>query len=153
MTALTRSARILATVLREYAAGTSLAATRKVLGKEFGESPDAFLGTADPIYYRLKGEADPIVVPGSPTRRDGKPTATFAKAVRRRLDAGNRLNVVAASASVTLGRKVTTREVKALYAAAGGDLDTRYAGRGTRVGAPGTYGDDAAAIRSGEIDA
>ena len=140
-----RRAKIAAVVAREYAKGTALPAVRKILAKTLGGDPSLYLGTADPVYYRLAGLARPLSdAKGKPLAKTAKPAAIRA-AVRRRRDEGVRWETLAASAEATLGRKVSVPEAKALYAKAGGDLDASYAGRGTRVGAPATYDDLAAA--------
>jgi hypothetical protein len=148
----TRSAAILRLTLAAYAAGTSLPDTRRAVAAVLGGTPASFLGTVDPVYYRATGLDTPIVLPASKpaTTKDGKVSAAFRVALRKRRDSGVRWNVLAASAEATLGRRVSIDEAKRLYALGGGDLDTSYAGRGTKVGAPGVYDDPAEAVRGGE---
>lgn len=128
-----------------FEAGTSLPEIRKGLAKKLGGSPSLYLGTADPVYYRLLGLSTPLV-DGKGKRLSDKATpAVLRSAVRRRRDSGVRWNVLAASIEATTGRRTSESEAKSLYAKAGGDLDSSYTGRGTRVGAPTTYADEAAA--------
>lgn len=144
-----RAARIAATVAKEFGKGTSLAETRKVLAKDptlgAGEA-SRFLGTADPIYYRLAGLAAPLVLAkgAKPETADGTASAALAKAVRVRRDAGVRWETLAASIEATIGRRVSVPEARRLYEKGKGDLSSSYAGRGTRRGAPATYADLAA---------
>ena len=94
-------------------------------------------GIVDPVYFELRGRDNPL-----PLR--AKTEKAAAAAIRKRRDAGGplgRWESVAASASEALGRPVSVATAKALYATGGGDLDSSYVGRGTRAGAPGTYGD------------
>lgn len=138
-----RSEKIRKTVETEYGKGTPLPAVRKLLAKKLGGDASLYLGTADPIYYRLAGLATPLEV--APAKTEKGAAANLAKAIRKRRDSGVRWETVAASAEATLGRRVSVAETKRLYAKGGGDLDASYAGRGTRVGAPKTYADLAVA--------
>lgn len=142
-----RTARIAKIVGAEFEKGTALPAVRKLLAKKLGGAPSLYLGTADPVYYRLAGLARPIALPkGSKAETaDGKPSAALASAVRARRDEGVRWETLAASTEALLGRKVSISETKTLYARKG-DLDASYTGRGTRVGAPKTYADLAASV-------
>lgn len=132
-------------VSSEFAKGTPLPAIRRLAAKKIGGTPDLYLGTVDPVYYRLLGASEPLVRANGDPLLDAKgkaTTSTVRSSVRRRRDAGGRLgrwNVLASSLSAALGRKVSEPETKRLYSAAGGDLDASYTGRGTRVGAPATY--------------
>lgn len=133
-----------------YAKGIELPEIRKALAKALGGDPSLYLGTADPIYYRLVGLDSPLT--------DGKgailigtdekpiPAAVLRSAVRRRRDLGTRWAVLAASIESSTGRRASEAETKALYAKAGGDLDSSYVGRGTRVGAVATYEDASLAV-------
>lgn len=126
----------------------ALAADPKVEGSDAA----LFYGTADPVYYREIGLARPLVrvSDGAPLVSGGKVSkASLVAAVKARRDAGGRLgrwNVLAASATAALGRTVSERETKALYAASGRDLAESYTGRGTRAGATATREDAATAI-------
>lgn len=94
------------------------------------------------VYFRKNGEMNPLPESAAKSAR------SLAVQVRRRRDGGGTLGrweSVAASASATLGRPVSEKEAKALYAKGGGDLDSSYTGRGTRVAAPATYADPASA--------
>jgi hypothetical protein len=145
----TRGETIARTVSEEFAKGTALAAVRRILAGILGGDPSTFLGTADPIYYRLAGLASPLSTGKvAASTKTGEPSAALRVALRKRRDSGVRWETVAASAEATLGRRVTVAEAKALYARAGGDLSSSYAGRGTRVGAPATYAATDAAVRS-----
>lgn len=147
-----RRKKIAAKVASLYAKGTALPEIRKALAKTLGGDPSLYLGTADPIYYRLSGLDAPLL--------DGKgnvligtdekpvPAAVLRAAVRRRRDLGTRWAVLAASIEATTGRRASEAEAKALYAKAGGDLDSSYVGRGTRVGATATYADASLAVAS-----
>lgn len=138
-----RSDKIRKTVEREYAKGTALPAIRKALAKTLGGTADLFLGTADPIYYRLVGLDAPLSdAKGQPLVNPSP--AVLASAVRRRRDSGVRWNVLAASIEATTGRRTSINEAKTLYEKGKGDLDSSYVGRGTRVGAPKTLEDVAA---------
>jgi hypothetical protein len=89
----------------------------------------------DPVYFEKNGRRNPIALPKTRNER------TLATAVRKRRDAGTTLGrweSVAAALSETLGRPVSEAAVRALYEKGGGDLDSSYVGRGTRVGAPAT---------------
>jgi hypothetical protein len=127
-----------------FAKGDSLPAIRRSLAASLGGDPSLYLGTADPVYYRLLGEATPLTRANGSPLLDAKGKATTSvvrSAVRRRRDEGVRWNVLAASlgAALGLGSPVSDAEAKRLYAAAGGDLEASYVGRGTRIGAPATY--------------
>jgi hypothetical protein len=142
---------IRATVAAEYAKGTTLPEVRRILAATLGGAPSLYLGTADPIYYYLAGIEEPLSDSkgNALLSPDGKIDARVLRsAVRRRRDRGVRWETLAASIVATLGRPVSTAEAKALYAKAGGDLDSSYVGRGTRIGAPATYADLAAAVES-----
>lgn len=146
-----RAARIAETVGKLYSEGVALPEIRKALAADpkLGGTPSLYLGTADPIYYRLVGLANPLsYANGKPLAgADAKPeSAAFRKALRRRRDSGVRWNVLAASAEATSGLRISETVAKRLYAKAGGDLASSYVGRGTRVGAPTTYGAPEAAV-------
>lgn len=138
-----RNEKIRKTVEKEYEKGTALPAVRKILAAKLGGDPSLYLGTADPIFYRLAGLASPLEI--APAKTEKGLASNLAKAIRKRRDAGVRWETVAASAEAAIGRRVSTPEAKRLYAKAGGDLAASYAGRGTRVGAPATYADLAVA--------
>lgn len=135
----TRGEKIRRIASDEYAKGTTLPDARRAAAKKLGGTAASYLGTVDPVYFRLAGLADPLPASAAKSAR------SLAVAIRKRRDAGVRWETVAASAEATLGRKVSTVETKALYAKGGGDLDSSYAGRGTRVAAPKTYADEALA--------
>jgi len=144
-----RSTRIAETVAALYAEGVALPDVRRALAADpkLGGSPSLYLGSADPIYYRLAGLANPLVLgpKAKPTTADGSPSAALAAALRKRRDSGVRWETVAASAEAVLGRRVAVPEAKRLYEKAKGNLRLSYVGRGTRAGAPETYGESAAA--------
>lgn len=141
-----RRERIAVLVGTEFAKGTALPAIRKALAAKLGGTASLYLGTADPVYYRLSGLAAPLTDgKGKPLPSTASP-AVLRSAVRRRRDSGVRWSVLAASVEATVGRRVSETETKALYEKAGGDLDSSYAGRGTRIGAPATYADPALAV-------
>lgn len=130
-----------------YRKGTSLPDVRKALAEKLGGTANLYLGTADPVYYRLAGLDSPLdsakgVVLGPETS-----PVTLRAAVRRRRDSGVRWNVLAASIEATLGRRVSVDETKALYSKAGG-ADESYVGRGTRAAAPSTRADSALAVEA-----
>lgn len=110
----------------------SPARAKREIAKRVGRPVE---GIVDPVYFRENGIANPI---------SAKTTKALATAVRKRRDGGGTLGrwesvAAAASVSVAVARK--------LYADGGGDLDSSYTGRGTRVGAPKTYSDLASAVR------
>ena len=123
----------------EYEKGTSLPDARRVVAKALGGAPSLYLGTVDPVFFRLAGLANPLPASAAKSARG------LAVAIRRRRDEGVRWETVAASAEATLGRRVSVAEAKTLYAKGGGDLEASYAGRGTRIAAPKTLVDLAAA--------
>jgi hypothetical protein len=135
-----RAAAIRKLVTAEFAKGTALPVVRKKLAAKLGGIGADYLGTADPVYYRLAGLATPL------TDGKGKPlgatptVSVLRSAVRRRRDSGVRWETLAASAEASLGRTVSKREVLGLYVAAGGDPEASYVGRGTRRAAPKTRG-------------
>jgi hypothetical protein len=86
------------------------------------------IGLVSPVYWRAIGEADPI---------PGKSEKSRNAALARRRKSGVRFEVLAASLSVAIGRKVSTAEVKTRLASAGLDPETSYAGRGTRKSGAG----------------
>lgn len=135
----TRGEKIRKLATAEYEKGTTLPDARRIVAKKLGGTASLYLGTVDPVYFRLAGLANPLPAAAAKSAR------SLATNVRKRRDAGVRWETVAASAEATLGRKVSVSEAKLLYAKGGGDLDVSYVGRGTRVAAPGTYADEAAA--------
>jgi len=111
------------------------AAAKKAIREKVGRPVE---GIVDPVYFELRGRDNPLSLPAKPNAR------SIAVAVRKRRDGGGplgRWESVAAAASEALGRPVSVSTAKALYAKGGGDLAASYTGRGTRVGAPATYGD------------
>jgi hypothetical protein len=95
------------------------------------------------VYYDENGSRAPLPATAA------KGPKSLATAIRKRRDAGGRLGrweVIAASASATLGRPVSVAAVRALYEKGGGDLDVSYTGRGTRAGAPATREDETAEV-------
>lgn len=132
--------RTLATKL--YRDGKSLPDARRAVAKKLGGTASLYLGTVDPVYFRLAGLDSPLPATAAKSARG------LATAIRKRRDSGVRWETVAASAEATIGRKVSVAEAKTLYAKGGGDLDSSYAGRGTRVGAPTTYADLAVAAEA-----
>lgn len=140
-----RAARIAATVEAEFAKGTTLPETRRKLAADpkLGGAPSLYLGTADPIYYRLAGTARPLsLAKGAKAEtKDGGASSALATAVRKRRDEGVRWETLAASTAVLLGRPVSVPEARRLYEKGKGDLSSSYVGKGTRRGAPATYAD------------
>jgi hypothetical protein len=114
----------------------SPARATKALGSRKGyPAASRLIGLVAEVYYAENGSRSPL------PKSAAKGTRSFASAVRKRRDAGGRLGrweVIAASAAETLGRPVSVPAVRAAYLASGGDLDSSYTGRGTRVGAPAT---------------
>jgi hypothetical protein len=111
------------------------AAAKKAIRERVGRPVE---GIVDPVYFEKRGRANPLALPAKPTKR------SISSAVRKRRDAGGplgRWESVAAAASEALGRPFSVATAKAYYSAGGGDLSKSYVGRGTRIGAPGTYGD------------
>lgn len=129
-----------------------LPAIRVKLAADLGGTADLYYGTADPVYYAEIGRRRPLgKADGSPLAAEGETVrkAVLVASVRRRRDAGGRLarwNVIAASASAALGRPVSERTIKDLYAASGRDLAASYVGRGTRAGAVATRDDASAEV-------
>lgn len=138
----TRGEKILRLATIEFEKGTTLPDARRAVAKKLGGTASLYLGTVDPVYFRLAGLANPLPASAAKSPRG------LAVAIRKRRDVGVRWETVAASAEAAIGRKVSVPEAKLLYSKGGGDLDTSYAGRGTRVGAPGTYADEAAAAEA-----
>lgn len=128
------SDRVRSEAAKLYAAGTSLPEAIKKLDVRANRPT---IGLVSPVYWRLAGEADPIRAKG---------TKALASAVRRRRESGVRWEVLAASLSAGLGRKVSTADAKSLAARGGLDLAGSYTGRGTRVAAPKTYEAPAASV-------
>lgn len=148
----TRAAAIDRIVGREFAKGTALPAVRKILAATLGGAPNLYLGTADPRYYRLAGLATPL--PPAPkskpyATKDGLASASLARAIRVRRDSGVRWEVLAASVEAATGVRYSVGVVRALYEKGGGEIESSYVGRGTRIGAPATYDDGAAEARVG----
>jgi hypothetical protein len=131
----TRSEKIARLARAEFEKGTALPAARRSIAKRLGEPKDGttLLGTVDPVYFRLAGLANPLPETAAKSAR------SLAVAIRKRRDSGVRWETVAASAEATLGRRVSVAEAKGLYSKGGGDLESSYAGRGTRIAAPKTY--------------
>lgn len=149
----TRAEAIARIVAEEFANGVALPAVRRILAETLGGTPNLYLGTADPRYYRLAGLADPL--PAAPKGRpyakaDGTASASLARAIRVRRDRGVRWETLAASVEAATGVRYSLGVVRALYAAGGGDLESSYVGRGTRIGAPATYADATAEARVSE---
>lgn len=140
-----RAARIEKIVTAEFGKGTSLPETRRILSKDakLGGAPSLYLGTADPIYYRLAGTARPLSLPkgAKSETKDGAASSALATAVRKRRDEGVRWETLAASTAALLGRPVSIPEARRLYEKGKGDLESSYVGKGTRRGAPATYAD------------
>jgi hypothetical protein len=137
-----RGAKIRKLAEAEYRKGTTLPNARRVAAKKLGGTASLYLGTVDPVYFRLAGLDTPLPATAAKSARG------LATAIRKRRDSGVRWETVAASAEATLGRKVSVSEAKLLYAKGGGDLDSSYAGRGTRVAAPKTYADESVAAEA-----
>lgn len=142
----TRANAIARIVAESFAAGISLPATRTLLAETLGGTANLYLGTADPRYYRLLGLATPLPK-GVYATKTGTPTAALARAIRKRRDEGVRWNVLTASVEAATGIRYSESAVRALYAKGGGEAESSYVGRGTRVGAPATYADAAAEAR------
>ncbi len=134
-----RGEKIRALATTEYEKGTPLPEARRIVAKKLGGAPSLYLGTVDPVYFRLAGLVNPLPATASKSAR------SLAVAIRKRRDSGVRWETVAASAEATLDRRVSVAEAKALYAKGGGDLDSSYVGRGTRIAAPKTLEDLATA--------
>jgi len=133
-----------------FAEGIALPAVRKLAAAKLGGTAKLYLGTVDPRYYRLLGLATPLPAPPASkpyVLASGLPSASLARAIRIRRDSGVRWNVLGASVEATIGRRLSEETIRALYERGGGDLDSSYTGRGTRVGAPSTYLDPAAEAR------
>jgi len=99
------------------------------------------------VYYEENGRRSPLVVPARKT--DAARKTALAKAVLKRREEGGRLgrwDVIAYSASETLGRPVSVATIRALFRLAGGDETRSYTGRGTRRGAFETRYDETAEI-------
>jgi hypothetical protein len=125
-------------------AGTILepAKAKKAIREAVGRPVE---GIVDPVYFDLRGRDNPLAL-------RAKTEKAAAAAIRKRRDGGGplgRWESVASAASEALGRPVSVATAKALYSTGGGDLDSSYTGRGTRVGAPGTYADLSKEIPSG----
>jgi hypothetical protein len=92
------------------------------------------------VYYEENGSRSPLPASAAKGR------AALGRAIVARRDKGGRLGrweVVAASASATLGRPVAVATVKALYREFGKiAYEASYTGRGTRAGAPETREDE-----------
>jgi len=80
------------------------------------------------VYWKAAGDAEPI-------RGRGK---ALANAVAKRRASGVRWEILAYAVAAGTGRRYSVRETKALAVAGGTDLETSYAGRGTREGARGS---------------
>ena len=136
---LSRKAALDAIALAGFEAGYDLPATRKLAAAVLGGNPDLYLGTIDPRVFRLVGLSTPLD-PAPETRpyvlRDGKLSASLARAVRVRRDAGVRWAILSASVEATIGRRLSDDVLRGLYAKGGGDLATSYTGRGTKEGVP-----------------
>ncbi len=103
------------------------------------------LSIASAVVFELNGRSFPLPASVAKSNR------SLNVQIRRRRDGGGTLGrweSVASAASETLGRPVSEKEAKAAYAKGGGDLDSSYTGRGTRVAAPATYADPAVAIEN-----
>ena len=124
-------------------AASVLPAIRAALADDprFGGDAALYYGTADRVYFRAAGEANPFAV-SAPTTKSGEVSSAFLRAFAARRNGGDRTlsrwDVLATSAGATLGRKVSVREAKLFYERAGWDLDYSYVGRGTRAGAEET---------------
>lgn len=105
----------------EYAAGTALPEAIRKLDAEANRPTIALVSR---VYWRAKGLADPIRAKG-----EGK---AFDAALAKRRKSGIRFEVLAASAEATLGRPVSTEEVRKRLDRAGLAPDASYTGRGTR---------------------
>jgi hypothetical protein len=100
------------------------------------------------VFYAENGKRAPLAF-SRISKKNGLPTAAAAaSAVRKRRDEGGRLGrwevirySYAAGAGIAPDARPSDAAIKALYAAAGGDLDRSYTGRGTRAGATATRTD------------
>lgn len=111
---------------------------------------DKLRANVDPVYYGRNGRRNPFGVSAA------KGNAALGRAIRSRVAKGGTLgrwDSLAAAASETRGRPVSVVSVKSLYAAAGGDPETKYVGRGTRAGATATRIDAAAELADVAPDA
>ena len=126
------------------AAGTSLPKIRAAFAAVAGENPRDVLGFVDPRYYRALGLSNPLPAPPAATpyaKKDGTPSASLARAVRVRRDSAKgtslaRWDTLRATVEATVGVRPSDTELRALYARGGGDLETSYAGRGTKIAVP-----------------
>lgn len=122
----------------------SPAAATKEIAKKTGAPHSRLVPIVASVYYSENGKRSPLPIP-----KTKRTEARIAAAVRARRDAGGRLGrweVIAVSLSETLGRPVAVAAVRSLYLRAGGSETASYTGRGTRVGAPDTRGDEAAEV-------
>jgi hypothetical protein len=97
------------------------------------------------VYYAENGAAFPL--PASAANS----TRSFRSAVKKRRDARGRLGrweVIAESASATLGTPVSVAAIRSAFAKAGGDETTSYTGRGTRAQATATRADETIEVES-----
>jgi hypothetical protein len=117
--------RVRSEAAREYAKGTDLPEAIRRIDRRAGRPT---IGLVSPVYWSLKGAADPI---------PGKTEKTRNAALAKRRDAGVRFEVLAASLAAALGRPVGKAEVLARLVAAGTDPDSTYTGRGTRKSGSG----------------
>lgn len=123
------------------------------LAKRLGVPVSRLASSFDPVYFAENGRLSPLPTPKGKT--EAGRLSSLARSVRKRRDAAGTLGrweSVAASASVAIGRRVTTAEAKARYAKGKGDLATSYVGRGTRKAVPATRSDVLAESRV-EIEA
>ena len=141
-TTLSIPAKIRAGLAKEFAKGTPLPDARRAVEKRLGLAAGKAI-SFDSVYFVAIGLANPL--PVSPDAKRG----AIASAVRKRRDGKDgasvpnsgatkglglvRWETVAASASAALGRPVSVRDARTLY----GEKES-YAGKGTRVAAPGT---------------
>ena len=140
------------------AAGATLPKIRATFAEAAGEDARTVLGFVDPRYYRALGLANPLPAPPAATpyaKRDGTPSASLARAVRKRRDEKKgtslaRWDVLRATVEATVGVRPSDSEIRGLSARGGGDLETSYAGRGTREAVPATRVDPSAASRAAD---
>lgn len=142
-----------------YDALVPLPAARDAIALALGEDPSSPYALVAAAYYRIVGERTPLVA--TTPKGNRRP---LARAIRARRDGTDgavlpegtpkgiglvRWDTLAASARIGYGlAKISPGTVQDLYAEAGGDLDSSYAGRGTRASAPNSRKDRASEART-----
>lgn len=135
------TAKIRAALAKAYASNLALPAARRKVEKSLGLASGATIGF-DSVYFALVGSEYPLdgISPDSPKgkvatavrkRRDGRDGLSLPNEPRYAGRSLRRWEAVAAAATVSLGRKVSVSDARALYGA-----KESYVGRGTKAGAP-----------------